>query len=762
MKNSRTIGSYGSFFKKLGFFLLAMLLGMAIILGAMVGAVFALLDWVTVERLGKWGVDVSAADTVLTEQSPLRTMTILECYDAVLAISQNTATVTINSLIRDYGVIMSDDVRASLPPALLDLPLSGYTGDAAADNILKSITMGYVFEQAGAGTFPPAATAKMSDRTLDLLANEQYDLLFADVYLGDVTGVALTVDADGTVRPALAEGETATLMQHLGTIDLGEYFGAEDQDAVLQRCLSGVPVVDLMENAEESVFYHSLSGKMLGQILTVVNGGIAMNLDAITEDMYLGDVLGYHPVYADDGVTVVSWTETVNGTEVPVKGAYRTIVGVKVSALSDGSVDLMEEMNDAYLGELMGYDNLAPEGAEAPIFAKADENGSYDANGDGVYDSVPDELMSAFAEMTFGELKEDGALTEKVKTVRVGAAMGYTERDGVWYQGDEPVKGALRALAGYPVGEMDTAIDTLAVSDALGYVQNADGVYVNEETGKPASGIFRVLMTSTLDTLTEDANAVYFGEIMGYEKYDLATGGEFVEGKTTLVGFRKPDGAGGYLEPSGAVGEFVDLTVADMEDESTITKRINEMQIGTAMSYIYVPSDDQTLVDDPEAGVYYGTWYKTYSDDDDPTNDVPVDNKLLLSIIHERVESMDSVLSELTIAEVMGYKRQGDIWYTDDTYAVAVSGYMKLIGPETKVNEIDTRLDVMKQTANIGQYLDAGVLTLETEDQGTLDRYFAYLHTNGLVTDKDWRNYTLDTFITSIISGLAGLLPPET
>ena len=203
------------------------------------------------------------------------------------------------------------------------------------------------------------------------------------------------------------------------------------------------------------------------------------------------------------------------------------------------------------------------------------------------------------------------------------------------------------------------------------------------------------------------------------------------------------------------MASFADMKVSELENESNFTTRIKDIRVGDAMGYVEKN----------------GKWYESYTDED--TN-VPLSNKLLASVIGNTVAEMDGVLNDLTLAQAMGYtyveklvedengeeKLVGE-WYVtysddnDDTNDVPITGFMKLVGPGTKINEIDQKINDIKESATIKDYMDAGILNLSASE-GALDLYFASLHMQNPEVSADWKGYALDAFINAIISGVSG------
>ena len=331
-----------SFLRRFLVFILAMLLGMALLVGAVAGGIYAALAYVSLDTLETVGVDVG--DGILTEDSLLRELSVLGLISEIADISGRLSSLTINTLISEYGVILSEEVRAMLPAAVLDLPLSDLTGPGALDVILENTTFGDILPYIGEDAFPEAVRLKVSDRPLIHVAKQDFAALFAGVYLGDFIGVQLSVADDGTATPDFEEGEEETLTAYLGAMSLGEYFSAEDGNTVIQATLERTPLDSFVEATEGNVIASAIKGKMLGDLLKLEEGAIVFSADSLTEGLCLGDALSY--TKREDGL----WYDENNEEAA---GIYRELVGLSINGLTGDAI--MDAVDNVYLAELMDY-----------------------------------------------------------------------------------------------------------------------------------------------------------------------------------------------------------------------------------------------------------------------------------------------------------------------------------------------------------------------------------------------------------------------
>ncbi len=877
MEEKQKIGGYATFLKRACVFVFAMLLGMAVLVSAVAGTLYAAVTWVSLDRLEELGVEVG--DEVITGESILREMSLLELFTEAMSIPSRLSELSVNKMMEEYGIRLPGGVLGLMPNTVLELPLSEMSGDRVFTLFLEGTTLETVFDLMGGGLIPEAAAEKLNPRTLDLAYRMELSALFEGVYLGDLTGVKVEKDIEGVVNPVLEPGEEPTLMSYLATMDIGGYFAAENKDAFVQKTLDRVPMDVLLESDGENLLLNALGDKVLGDLLKMEAGGFYFDADVITEDLYLGDILGYElgedgiwyrdekpasgmyrelvgltvdgltgnglmdaidriyvgeimeyereegPLDAENKPTYIFYKLDSEGNRIAPEGVVGELVGLTIGELrNEDTLDseirditigvafgytkgedgkwrdeenqeasgVLRPMMDStiknfdttldslYLGEIMGFDNRAEEG-EDPVFAK-------DSDGDGVYETSPSPLMSAFVSLKLQDVDDEEKLNGCVKELRLGDALGYTQKGDEWYDGDTLVTGLYATLAPYKVDEINEAVKTVTVADALGYTKVGDDWVETDNPEKKASGFMKLLMTSTLSNLSDTASDITVGEMLGYTKTET-------EGQ---LSFSKVED-GKTVVPQGVVASFVELTLQDLEREGTITEKINGMTVGVAMGYQKVGS----------------AWYKTYSDDDNDENDVKVENSLILSFIDKEIGAMGSTMDTLTLGDAMGYTKNDDgewlddsgnpetnsmlltllgrkivdlstamdelmigevmghtfvpneganpsaadyyknggQWYSeyygkDDENNKLSSGFVTIIGPDTKVSGLNRRMNEVNETLSVGQLMKAGIVSFTKEVIDAINTRF--LGINGWQNDG-WQAKPIGKFINGLI-----------
>ncbi|MBO7292542.1 MAG: hypothetical protein J6V07_01265, partial [Clostridia bacterium] len=252
-----------------------------------------------------------------------------------------------------------------------------------------------------------------------------------------------------------------------------------------------------------------------------------------------------------------------------------------------------------------------------------------------------------------------------------------------------------------------------------------------------------------------------------------------------------------------AVAEFADMKVSELEREGEITKKIDGMTVGTAMGYTYDATNGYWLdkenhevtnsllkaVIDKKVGNMgavlnemtlgeamgytfvacpedctkgddcsdHDIWYVVYNNPENSEKpNEKVDNAFILSIIDEKVGDLGTVMDDLTVGEAMGYTYSGTCSEKDcklkgdrcehitwkDPADGEVSGYVKIIGPSTRLEGLNERLKALNGVT-IDELMEAKVLDIDGKEESKLKTIFG--------GSDDWKTYSIDTFIERMI-----------
>ena len=391
------------------------------------------------------------------------------------------------------------------------------------------------------------------------------------------------------------------------------------------------------EGIEQKLSNYSLGDLMNGKVTS----------DEITKGMPLHEVLNLHAVeiqlYNATGTEALVYaTGARAGQTATIKIWYdknNVRASDTISALAECTIDkISSQVNDVKVGWVTGLTEF--EG----VWYKAEFKTS-DFDGDGEAEtryclSNASGILVSLGDLSIGELSDNNKVTEKVKTVKIGDAMGYTFFEGKWYTDAghvTPVTGMMKALSPKTVGEMDTISTTMPIGELLGY-EKVGGIwykdYANNVRLEP--GTMLAIADFNIDGengLESKIGTVFIGQVIGYTQVGAVwyTSYTDAENNTPVAGIMKP---------------FAGLTIDEMKDTNKVTAAVQDVYIGDAMGY--------TLFEDK--------WYK------DAEHLTPVTG-MMKALAPKKVSEMDDVSSTVPVGELLGYEKHGNVWYsayTDD------------------------------------------------------------------------------------------------
>ena len=265
-------------------------------------------------------------------------------------------------------------------------------------------------------------------------------------------------------------------------------------------------------------------------------------------------------------------------------------------------------------------------------------------------------LTGLLAGKTFADIiivdEETGAITLGLNTLLEGQTIGDVLGYEPIYRGDkiigwvdnegQPVTGVMRAMASTSLdGVLEGGLDfgaltsDIYIGDVLEYtpVYDESGVIVDwvDAEGQSADGIYKNLVSKSIGELSEggfDIDSILgddakIGEILGYT-YDEAQG-EWLDENGVVV--------------SGVVAVFAGLTFDELGNSSTVSDKINGMQLADVLGYT-----------ETEDG-----WV------DSNGNEI---TGIMAVLADSQIGSIGSDLNNIEIGAVMGYELKEDgKWY---------------------------------------------------------------------------------------------------
>ncbi len=404
--------------------------------------------------------------------------------------------------------------------------------------------------------------------------------------------------------------------------------------------------------------------------------GSNLDISIFLDGMVLGSAFGYVrctgasdcPVHNDGdcGSFANKWFDKEN---VYVGNMLNDLASTELNSLLNGEgFDLNGILYGSKIGELFGYVQCV--GENSPEYCPVHKNpqdciGDEDAwfewkNGEYkqiVANDVAQEVMLKLYNETLetmGEINIDSLMGD----ITLGKFLNltYDEENDVWLDsnGDE-VSIIYSSIAGLTISGLREpnaitgAIGKIKLGEFMGYEERTDGWY--DANGDKASPIYSAIVGVTIDELMNKPNALTgalqdlsLGEFMGYEKR--------LDGKWY-------DKNGNKASP--IYSAIAGLSVNDLMNESdALTGALEDLYLGELMGYVY-----EEYVDGEETK---RTWYKVDEDGNRIAEVVGIDeiaaNIKLGNVLSGGGElGIEDELRSLQIGEILGYKKNGDVWY---------------------------------------------------------------------------------------------------
>jgi hypothetical protein len=295
----------------------------------------------------------------------------------------------------------------------------------------------------------------------------------------------------------------------------------------------------------------------------------SLNIENVIGALKLGELMG-----KDFNASENAWYEGGNkivyanltGTEKIIYNLY----GQNVSSLMQGNFDLTSALNSLYVGELMNFKGgvgawtkgdsntavTSVEGVIADIKMSEMLSGSVDfsskinnlALGD-IIDVSSSKVLSSLADTKICNI------STAIDELYIGQIMGYEKKVDGWYNGGVKVTGIYATISNYTIKSLgEGGLADLSIGDVIDTEGNA---------------LLTLIKNSKLTTVSTDVNALYLGQVMGYEEetdgwYNGGVKVTGVNGK--IANYTIKDVADGKLGGS----EFVNsLTLGDVLDASS-------------------------------------------------------------------------------------------------------------------------------------------------------------------------------------------------
>ena len=642
-------------------FLLILLLGILVGYASIAGAIYYAITALTIDDLQKVGI-AEGADDVLTENGEvdLTALSILGLIQELNNIRSDINSYSLNTLMSRYGVVLPAETLEKLPPALLAIPLSEFTGDDAINTITENVSCGYLLSLLPDGALNQRMMDVIKDRPLSLLVGGKYDELLRGVKLGYLTGVSF--DEYGNVM--YQDASAPTSQECFAQLDLGNLIGAisknEDIMKVLATDLGEQDVAPILTGFMSGALFEKMcEGNKVSDVLLPhpETGRYTFSLTALTENVYLGDALGYTLV---SGVWYSAYTDDGDATnDTAVSAMQKKLADIRLSEVIGGTLSIDATFDGLYFGDLQnGYTKgdaiytPDPEGGE-PIITGY----NWLKNGTPV-----GKIQNKLANLVVNDLINGGLdITATLGDLFIGDLQGYTlEADNRWYRtvaGESAVQyvGAVQnAIAGISLsdlldGNLDivATLGTLSLGEVQGYILKSDGWHRTVEgqtetqyVGAVQDAIADVQLSVILEggfDISEVLSDLLLGDAMGYRRGAVITPADpanpesydkyaFTKADTTPVG--------------GEMLEIANLKLSDVLDgNADFEGALKNVPLGEILEYKQDAS---------------GVWYEVFVAENHPDNKPAKGVLAVLSDMSVNEINAESI-NKIEMGEVLGY-----------------------------------------------------------------------------------------------------------
>ncbi len=707
-------------------FVLGWIVGIATILGAIVGAAYWAYTDFSLNTLKSWGVDIGIIDDSVVEgaEHDIREMSLEDFIAEYNHIASNSAQYTINSLCEEYGLKLNEDFEQYIPESLRVIPLDELFGPDSTDIILDAVTFGDIFSlDSVSGMLDEKVLNAIGDRPLSMMTDGDYAALLEGVQLGFFTDVKYEKAADGTMTVVYEDPANPTTMELLATLNLGKLIETSgtngDFGTLLAEDLGNVGLAQFLGiTGDGSNIDALLSDKTLGDVLVEdeENGGYQFSTDALMEGKSLGTLMGYTLIMDEDGETPLYW-EDAEGNEVIGMDAAIADISLTMLLGTEG-LDPDAIFGDMYLGDIQG-------------FVRGEEIASDEAG------ATPEYMWSSVG--------VDGTLTALTGTELKLANITYSELTGG--EGsislDDFLVADIYNLVEYEVTFFDASDEPLTEFVGFVNIPVVRNAWFTSE-GTPSSGVIGALAADHVTAIDAKINNIVLGKILGNYEID----GVWYTVEFSNVDSEAKTATATAVPVEGILRSFCDLTITELNDSANLTEAIAELTVADALGYELGDDDryydkDGNLVtgmmrvlagtpvgdlnvkiDDTYLGEVMGFTVEELPDgtlvftDDEGNFATGLQATFATLKVGELGDSgkLTEAAKNVQVSDALGYTNDNGVW--KDEEGNPVTGMMRVLA-ETRVGDLNVKIDntylgeVMGFTA---KELPDGTVTFEDED----------------------------------------------
>ena len=719
-------------------------------------------------------------------QADISSMTLQQLLTDVSKTSGSFGNMTLNDLQNRYGVklVKMIDDAYPMPEALFEVPLNQLATPDGINYVIDNTKFDYVFRVAP-DLLGDVAKQQLSDKSFGMIRNGNFEELLSGVQMGAFLDTPYDYQNNTFV---IKDKNNPTLTEAMSIADLGVLYATmtgSDADVLagLEYVVGNVKLKTVVSDIDGVV-----KDKTFGDLFVTNNGVTSISADALIKDVYVGDLLGYTPVFLADGVTVDFW-KNANGTKAD--NVVTAVANIKLEDLVNGSVSyntIAQYVQGVYVGDLLGYTPVyLADGVTIDCWK--------DANGAKV-----DNVVTAVANIKFEDLINGAvnysAIAQYVQGVYVGDLLGYTPvylADGVTIDYWKDANGAkvdsiMAVFANVKASDfVDGTISKdklvqmfgdVQIGEAMGY-KKVDGVWIDPATNKQISEIKKLVADLKISqingsTIKQKLYSVKLGQIV-----DCKTGLMKALENSTLDTIQTD-----VLDVK--IGVILDYTF-DQQNNVWLDKNGNEVS-GVIASVAGLSANQlSTGIDDIQIGVVLGMRQKDgvwYMDKQCTTKATGI-NAILAKYTIGGETGISNGLNKIQFGEIMGlYLGEDNKWYKDEACTILADGLavsvadlsfdtfnadkleqivrglkigdlfntegsklFSLISEDTTVENLPVAIENALETIAVQDAIDLGIIQLDADAQAKLDVIFG---SYGI----DWRTLQLKNFLSKLINAI--------
>lgn len=689
---------------------LVFVLGFMSCIGAIVGGGYLAYSRLS---LNKVGVDISG---ILSDKGEvdISSMTLQQLVAEITSIQGETW--SIDLLVDRYGLILPEELDRFLSDEQKKKDLFSLLSADGIKGILDETYFGKLlgYEKKKNPAYNPLAPDE-EPRTIWVNPDTDKKIVGINAVLSDIT-FGEFLDGGIPTEKFMDELSIGDLMELEAKRDLPVFMKNEEGELVQVEDIDPI-VIWVDEDGEEvASIVGALAEKHVNDLIT--------DIDGISLSSVLGTVDYNGGIYTFERKTLPS--EYILLTEA--ESIIAEFSDLSLDGLTGDQVT--DKVNNVDVASLLGY-------VRNPQTGKWEDKEGKELNS----------IMAQIAETTVGGINDKidgltyGEIAELVAVDASGRVIeNVSEYEGeiTWYKkgyvegGTENklASGVVAGLAHLLVRDMSVektltdAVKDILVGDALGYFNDGEKWYTDEDRSTEVDGVMGILVDCTVGEMNDRVDAIVFHEVAELVAVD-ANGDviddlEDYEGEYTWYEKGYVKGSSENVEASSIMVALAGIAIGDMNDDKTLTDAVGEVIVGEALGF--ERSQDENGKD---------IWL---TKDKDEYGNLKPATGIMEIIADYKVTELSEKMDLITLGEVSGFtkvEKQDPLdpektvveWYDEDgEIAKGLTGALANLTVSNMSNEAELSKEIKKVTVG-----DALGYVLAKDEKGKLVWYEKYV-----------------------------------